>query len=55
MKNGGWISYYENGQLMYKGNYKNGKRDGAWISYNEDGTLDKEWTGTFKDGEKISD
>ena len=58
-KNGGregaWVSYYEIGQLWNKGNYKNGKRDEVWVSYNKDGTVLKEWTGTFKDGVKISD
>ena len=40
---------------MYKGYYKNGKREGSWVSYNRNGTVDKGWTGTFKDGKKISD
>ena len=52
---GAWISYHVNGQLFSKGNYKNGKKEGAWVSYNSDGTVDKEYTGTFKDGVKISD
>ena len=59
LKNGKWdgavVSYWENGQLESKGNFKNGKRDGVWVSYNEDGTVFKPWTGTFKDGKKISD
>ena len=52
---GTWAYYYRNGQLSYKGNWKNGKQDGAWVSYNEDGTVNKQQTGTYKDGEKISD
>jgi antitoxin component YwqK of YwqJK toxin-antitoxin module len=52
---GAWVTYYDNGQLDYKGNRKNGKLDGAWVGYNEDGTVDKEYTGTFKYGKKISD
>ena len=24
------VSYYENGQLTFKGNYKDGKEDGLW-------------------------
>ena len=54
-KEGAWIHYYTNGQLSYKGNWKNHGRDGAWVAYNEDGTSFKLWTGTFKDGVKISD
>ena len=55
MEEGAWIGYHNNGQLNYKGNWKNGKQDGAWVGYNEDGTVDKASTGTFKDGVKISD
>jgi len=54
-REGAWVSYYEIGQLWNKGNYKNGKRDEVWVSYNKDGTVLKEWTGTFKDGVKVSD
>mgnify|MGYP006095191629 CR=1 FL=1 len=52
---GAWVSYYENGQLKSKGGYKNHLMEGAWVEYNSDGTVNKTWTGTFKDGEKISD
>tara|TARA_B110000977_G_C10905195_1_gene426932 strand:- start:558 stop:758 length:201 start_codon:yes stop_codon:yes gene_type:complete len=38
-----------------QGSIKDGKRDGAWIAYRENGTVDKEKTGTFKNGKKISD
>ena len=52
---GAWIRYWENGQLNYKGNYKNGKEEGDWVSYIENGTVFKSWTGTYKNGVKISD
>ena len=54
-KDGASVFYWDDGQLVAKGNWKNGERDGYWFDYNEDGTLHKEWSGTFKDGEKISD
>ena len=54
-KDGAWIRYYANGQLEYKGNFKNGNKLGVWVGYNEDGTVDTSWTGTFKNGVKISD
>jgi hypothetical protein len=54
-EDGAWVEYHKNGQLFYKGNSKNGKVEGAWVGYNEDGTIDKKFTGTFKDGKKISD
>jgi antitoxin component YwqK of YwqJK toxin-antitoxin module len=54
-RDGAWVSYHENGQLDYKGDYKNGKEEGDWVGYNKDGTMWKRFTGTFKDGKKISD
>ena len=54
-KEGNWVEYYCDGDLWEKGDYKNGRRDDYWVSYNEDGTVDKKYTGTFKDGVKISD
>ena len=52
-KNGEWLSYGENGQLMVIGNYKDGKQDGLWELFNENGSLNK--SETFKDGVKVSD
>jgi len=52
---GEWVGYWDNGQLQYKGNHKNGKREGEWVYYHTDGNLIKEWSGTFKNGVKISD
>ena len=52
---GEYISYWGDGRLLTKGNFKNGKATGAWVGYLKDGTVFKEWTGTFKDGVKISD
>ena len=47
-------SYYENGQLEKKGQYKNGRVDGHWEVYNKDGTVDYYQTGTYKEGVRIS-
>ena len=55
MQDGAWVVYSPNGQLREKGNRRNGRIDGAWVGYNSDGTVSKEYTGTFKDGVKISD
>ena len=52
-KEGAWVFYWDNGQLMRKGNYKNGKREGAWVEYENYGTLDRERSGTYKNGVKI--
>ena len=54
-KDGPWESYHKNGQLRYKGDYKNGKWEGSWVGYNKDGSVKEHWTGTFKNGVKVSD
>jgi hypothetical protein len=41
-KDGLWVTYYDNGQLDTKGNYKNGLRDGVWETYYWNGTLERE-------------
>ena len=55
LREGAYIHYHENGQLTYKGNYKSGEKEGAWVGYYEDGSVWSMYTGTFKDGVKISD
>ena len=52
---GEWVGYHGNGQLSSKGSYKNGLWEGDWVEYYGDGTLYKRGTGTFKNGEKVSD
>jgi antitoxin component YwqK of YwqJK toxin-antitoxin module len=47
------VSYHDNGQLSFKGTYKEGKRDGHWVSYNKDGTINPKFTGTYKDSRKV--
>ena len=54
-KEGSWEGYWGNGQLMYKANYKNGKEEGYSEYYNQDGSLDKDRTGTYKNGVKVGD
>ena len=54
-KDGAYVAYHENGQLFAKGNFKNDEEEGDWVLLKEDGTVDKEWTGTYKDVEKISE
>jgi len=52
---GPWFIYYENGQLMAKGAFKNGEQEGPWVEYNKDGTEDKDLSGIYRNGEKVSD
>jgi len=47
-KEGGWIGYYENGQLFFKSNYKDDKKEGETIVYYENGQLLEK--GIWKEG-----
>ena len=47
------IRYYDNGQLLPKGTYKDGKEDGPWVNYHLNGTVWEKYTGTFKDGKNV--
>jgi hypothetical protein len=53
-RDGPWVSYHDNGELSYKGTYKDEKPDGPWVFYKDDGTVRDDYTGTYKDGVKIS-
>ena len=52
-KEGSWVGYGENGQLLSKGNYKTEKKEGFWVWYHDDGQLRK--IETYKNDVKISD
>ena len=54
-RDGPWVVYWKNGQLRNKGTYKDGKAEGPWVTVSSDGTVNKNWTGTFKNGRKVSD
>lgn len=53
MKDGPWLHYWDNGQLWKKGSLKAGKKEGPWVGYRSNGTVDRRWTGTFKNGVKV--
>ena len=44
---GPYVFYHDNGQLW--------KKEDPWVFYQEDGTVIEYWSGTFKNGVKISD
>jgi antitoxin component YwqK of YwqJK toxin-antitoxin module len=54
-REGAWVNYHDNGQILIKGNYKNDKMEGAFVGYDEHGTVWEMFTGTFKNGKKVSD
>jgi antitoxin component YwqK of YwqJK toxin-antitoxin module len=55
-KREGSVSYWSDGQLSSKGNFKNCMKESAWFQYFfDDGTVYKPLTGTYKNGAKISD
>lgn len=52
---GSWEYYWKNGQLLSKGDFRNGKEEGSWMGFSKNGTVDTEYTGTYKNGVKVSD
>jgi antitoxin component YwqK of YwqJK toxin-antitoxin module len=44
------VGYHDNGQLFYKGDFKNGEKEGSWVTYHKNGQL--YYKGDFKDGKK---
>lgn len=42
--------FYDNGQVIQEGFYKDGKLHGKWVAYNEDGS--KQSLGEYNDGSK---
>ena len=52
---GYWVRYHENGRLWWKVTYKDGELDGRWVSYNKDGTMNKIYSGTWRDGVRVYD
>ena len=49
-RDGFWESYFENGQLNWKGNYKNDNLDGPWEYYHKNGQLS--FKGNYVDGKE---
>jgi hypothetical protein len=52
---GPYESYHKNGQLWFRGSFKNGQYEGRWESYYSDGRVNQQYTGTYRNGKKISD
>lgn len=50
LRDGAWVTYYENGQLRDKGNYQNGVQQGLWTAYTDYGKLES--TGNFVAGKR---
>lgn len=50
IKDGPYETFYENGQLVEKGNFKNGKPEGLFEEYYDNGQLKTK--GNYKNGEK---
>jgi len=51
-KNGLHTEYFENGQKIQEGNYKDDKQYGKWTLWDENGQINS--VATYKDGECIS-
>ena len=46
-----WKYFWENGNILEEGNYKNWKKDGKWVKYRENGEIDV--TSIYKNGRLI--
>ena len=46
--------YYDNGVKEGQGNHKNGKRHGDWVFYDRNGKIEKEFSGIYEHGVKVS-
>jgi antitoxin component YwqK of YwqJK toxin-antitoxin module len=44
------LNFHSNGQLNYKGGYKNGLKEGIWVGYYYDGQL--KYRGRYKNGKR---
>ena len=49
-REGPWVRYYKNGQLMSKGTYKSGKQEGSWVIYHRNGKV--RIKGPYKNGKQ---
>ena len=47
---GSVINFFSNGQLDYKGSFKDGKKEGIWVGYYLDGQL--RFKGRYKNGKR---
>jgi hypothetical protein len=48
---GQWCQWYENGQIVYKGDYQNRKKIGHWCKWYENGQIARE--GDYQNGKEI--
>ena len=49
-RDGAWVIYWDNGQLMGKVNFKSGKQEGAGVYYYDNGQLS--YRGNYKNGKR---
>ena len=54
-QDGHWKSYFEDGRKGSIGRFENGKKDGYWQVYTLGGDFSSKYSGTFKNGLKVSD
>ena len=54
-QNGNFTIYHDNSQILYQGNYLKGKKEGQFNFYYKNGAINKQKSGTYKNGLKISD
>ena len=52
--NGAAATWFDGGPMESRGEFVDGRQEGEWTYWNADGSLNEEWTGLYRDGERVS-
>jgi len=55
IREGPWVFFHPNGQMESRGSFARGAREGRWAWFDDNGNLDPARSGTYRNGERISD
>jgi hypothetical protein len=53
IKNGYWITYDQNSNMLAKGNYSENRKDGEWTEKESEPDNPDCWTGNYKKGRRV--
>ncbi len=52
---GPWVFFHPNGQMESMGDFADDRKTGMWTYFDDSGVRDPERSGTYRDGERVSD
>lgn len=55
VQNGSVVGWYPGGQKQMEGTMVEGRREGRWSYWHPDGSPNPEWSGVYRDDQKVSD